>query len=118
MLVAKINPVASFARQENPFTTTTLTADSVTVLARPYALGAKEVNFEIVFGNVIAATEAVEASEGVQAQPAKAAEFKQVASHNVTLSKEELENWGTDDLTAMEAVVTKLGAEVVSSEVF
>ena len=118
MLVAKINPVASFARQENPFTTTTLTADSVTVLARPYALGAKEVNFEIVFGNVIAATEAVEASEGVQAQPAKAAEFQQVASHNVTLSKEELENWGTDDLTAMEAVVTKLGAEVVSSEVF
>jgi len=32
------------------------------------------------------------------------------------LSKDELENWGTDDLAAMEAVVTKLGAEVVSSE--
>lgn len=118
MLVAKINPIASFARQENPFTTTTLTADSVTVLARPYLLGAKEVNFEVVFGNVTPATDAVEAAEGVPAQPAKEAEFQQVASHNVTLSKEELENWGTDDLAAMEAVVTKLGASVVSSEVF
>lgn len=112
MLVAKINPSASFAKQENPFSSTTLTADSVTVLARPYLLGANEVNFEVVFGNV---TPAVEAAEGVEAKPAQ---FQQVANHMVTLTKDELSNWGTDDLAAMEAVVTKLGAAVVSSELF
>jgi hypothetical protein len=112
MLVAKINPSASFAKQENPFSSTTLTADSVTVLARPYLLGASEVNFEVVFGNV---TPAVEAAEGVEAKPAQ---FQQVANHMVTLTKDELSNWGTDDLAAMEAVVEKLGAAVVSSELF
>jgi hypothetical protein len=35
----------------------------------------------------------------------------------ITLSKDELANWGTDDASAMEAVATKLGASVVSSEV-
>ena len=80
------------------------------------ALLSQRVNFEVVFGNVLPATEEIEAAEGVPAQPAKAAEFQQVASHNVNLSKDELENWGTDDLAAMEAVVTKLGAAVVSSE--
>jgi hypothetical protein len=111
MLVAKINPAASFAKQENPFTTTTVSADSISVLARPYLLGGKEVNFEVVFGNV---TPAVEAAEGVEAKPAQ---FQQVANHMVTLSKDELANWGTDDVAAMEAVATKLGASVVSSEV-
>ena len=110
MLVAKINPSASFAKQENPFSATTVSADSITVLARPYLLGANEVNFEVVFGNV---TPAVAAAEGVEAKPAQ---FQQVANHMVTLTKEELANWGTDDAAAMEAVATKLGASVVSTE--
>ena len=110
MLVAKINPSASFAKQENPFSSTTLTADSMTVLARPYLLGANEVNFEVVFGNV---TPAVEAAEGVEAKPAQ---FQQVANHMVTLTKDELSSWGTDDAVAMEAVAAKLGTAVVSTE--
>lgn len=116
MLVAKINPTASFVKQENPFTTTTVNADSMIVLARPYQLGANEVNFEVVFGNVTPATEAVEASEGVPAQEAKPAHFQQVASHMVVLTKDELANWGTDDAEAMNAVAAKLGASVVSTE--
>lgn len=110
MLVAKINPSASFAKQENPFSATTVTADSITVLARPYLLGANEVNFEVVFGNV---TPAVEAAEGVEA---KSAQFQQVANHMVVLTKEELASWGTDDAVAMEAVAAKLGTTVVSTE--
>lgn len=117
MLVAKINPAASFAKQENPFSATTVTADNITVLARPYQLGASEVNFEVVFGNVTPAVEAVEAAEGVQPQQAQPARFNQVASHMVVLSKDELSNWGTDDLTAMEAVAAKLGTSIVSTEV-
>ena len=110
MLVAKINPSASFAKQENPFSATSVTADSVTVLARPYLLGASEVNFEVVFGNV---TPAVEAAEGVEAKPAQ---FQQVANHMITLTKEELASWGTDDVVAIEAVASKLGTSVVSTE--
>lgn len=116
MLVAKINPAASFAKQENPFSATTITADSITVLARPYLLGANEVNFEVVFGNVTPAVAAVEATEDTPAQEAKPAHFQQVANHMVVLTKEELANWGTDDAAAMEAVVAKLGASVVSTE--
>lgn len=117
MLVAKINPTASFAKQENPFSATSVTADSITVLARPYLLGASEVNFEVVFGNVTPAVAEVVAAEGVQAQPARPAQFQQVANHMITLTKDELSNWGTDDLTAMEAVAAKLGTAVVSTEV-
>lgn len=117
MLVAKINPSASFAKQENPFSATTVTADSITVLARPYLLGGSEVNFEVIFGNVVPSVAAVEATENTPAQPAIPAHFQQVASHMVTLTKDELANWGTDDAAAMEAVATKLGASVVSSEV-
>ena len=116
MLVAKINPSASFAKQENPFSTTTVTADSITVLARPYQLGASEVNFEVVFGNVSPAVEAVEASEGVEAQEARPAKFHQVFNHMVVLSKDELSNWGTDDSEAMNAVAAKLGTSVVSTQ--
>jgi hypothetical protein len=117
MLVAKINPVATFAKQENPFTTTTISADSISVLARPYLLGGSEVNFEVVFGNVIPVVEAVEASEGVEAVQGQPARFEQVFSSMVNLTKDELANWGTDDTLAMEAVAVKLGAAVVSTEV-
>lgn len=118
MLVAKINPAASFAKQENPFTITTLSADSIAVVARPYVLGAKEVNFEVLFGNIIPATEALEASEGVDAVEAVPAQFIQVTSKSLVLNQEELENWGTDDEVALLTVATKIGANVESTEVF
>ena len=118
MLVGKINPAASFAKQENAFTITTLSADSIAVVARPYVLGAKEVNFEVLFGNIVPATDAVEASEGVDAVEAVPAQFIQVTSQSLVLSKQELENWGVDDEVALFAVANKLGANVESTEVF
>ncbi len=118
MLVAKINPTASFAKQENPFTVTTVSADSIAVVARPYVLGAKEVNFEVLFGNILPATEAVEASEGVDAVEAVPAKFIQVISQTLVLNQEELENWGVDDKVALLAVATKLGATIESTEVY
>lgn len=116
MLLAKINPAASFAKQENPFTITTVTADTIAVVARPYVLGSNEVNFEVLFGNFIPATEAVEASEGVEAKEAELAQFVQATSQFVVLTKEELENWGTDDEVALLAVSNKIGANIESTQ--
>jgi hypothetical protein len=118
MLVAKINPAASFAKQENAFTITTLYANSIAVVARPYVLGAKEVNFEVLFGNVIPATESIEASEGVDAVEAIPAQFIQVKSESLVLNQEDLQEWGTDDEVALVVVATKLGATIESTEVF
>lgn len=117
MLVAKITPAASFAKQENPFTVTTISADTMSVLARPYVLGSKEVNFEVLFGNVVAATEAVEASEGVDAVEASPTKFVVVASEFLVLSQEDLQDWGTDDLVVFNSIAAKFGITIDSTEV-
>jgi len=58
MLIAKINPVATFTSQDEPFAQpTVVTADYLTALARPYVAGAFETNFEIQFGTYTPATE-------------------------------------------------------------
>lgn len=102
MLYAKINPKASFVKQENPFSApVTVEAEFLTALARPYAAGAKETNFEVQFGNAILDEEG--AIKGVQG----------VSSTNIILSALELENWGVDDSSMLEAVAAKLGTSVV-----
>ena len=54
MLVAKINPVGKLAKQDNPFEVSSIEANSIVALARPYVLGTtKEVAFEVAFGNVV-----------------------------------------------------------------
>jgi len=118
MLVAKITPAASFAKQETPFSVTTTSADSISVLARPYVLGSKEVNFEVLFGNVVAATEAVEASEGVEPIQATPSQFVVVASDFLVLNQEDLQEWGTDDLVVFDLIAAKFGVTIDSTEVF
>ena len=112
MLLAKINPAATFTSQDGPFAQpTVITAEYLTALARPYVAGAAQTNFEVVFGNY---TPAVEASEGVQAQPAQ---FIRVQSSQVVLSAEELASWGTDDSVLLDAIASKLGTSVVETVV-
>lgn len=102
MLYAKINPKASFVKQENPFAApVTVEAEFLTALARPYAAGAKETNFEVQFGNPILNEEGVI----VRVQP--------INSTSVVLSAEELANWGVDDSVLLEAIAAKLGTSVV-----
>ena len=104
MLVAKINPAASFANQENAFTITTLYANSIAVIARPYVLGTtKEVAFEVAFGNVVVAEDGTKS-------------FVNVFSSEAVLNQEELGEW-SDDLSVLNAVAAKLGTSVESSEV-
>lgn len=104
MLLAKINPAATFTSQDGPFAQPTIiTAEYLTALARPYVAGADKTNFEIQFGNYVPA---------IDGQPAK---FNRVQSSQLVLSAEELASWGTDDAVLLDAVASKLGTAVVET---
>jgi len=116
MLLAKINPAASFTSQSGPFTASeTITADYLTALARPYIAGASQTNFEVLFGTYNSAVAGVEASEGVEAVNEQPAKFNHIQSSQVILTSEELANWGTDDSVLLSAVASKFGTSVVST---
>ena len=116
MLLAKINPAASFTLQSGPFAQSeTITADYLTALARPYMAGALQTKFEVLFGTYTAPVEGVESSEGVEAVNAQPAMFNHIQSSQVILTSEELAAWGTDDSVLLTAVASKLGTSVVST---
>lgn len=107
MLLAKINPSATFTSQDGPFAQPTIaTAEYLTALARPYIAGAFITHFEVQFGNYIPET------TGEQSQPAS---FSRVQSSQLVLSAEELSQWGLDDTALLEAVALKLGTSVVET---
>lgn len=103
MLYAKINPKASFVKQEGPFTApVTVEADYLTALARPYVPGASKTNFEVQFGTAVLNEEGVVTS------------VNQVSNSSLVLTAEELVNWGADDSVLLEAIAAKLGTTVES----
>jgi hypothetical protein len=107
MLLAKINPAATFTSQSGPFAEPTIiTADYLTALARPYLAGASKTNFEIQFGTYVPAV------EGEQPQPAK---FNRVQSSQLVLTSQELASWGEDDIALLDVVASKLGTSVVET---
>ena len=104
MLVAKINPTGKLAKQDNPFEVSSIEASNIVALARPYILGTtKEVAFEVAFGNVVVAEDGTKA-------------FASLFSSEAVLTQEELGEW-SDDLSILNAIATKLGTAVESSEV-
>jgi hypothetical protein len=104
MLVAKINPSGKLAKQDNPFEVSTIEANNIVALARPYILGTnKDVSFEVAFGNV------VESEDGVKS-------FVSLFSTEAVLTQEELGLWN-DDLMIVTKIATKLGTTIESSEV-
>ena len=116
MLIAKINPAATFTSQSGPFSAPeSVSADYLTALARPYIAGAAQTNFEVQYGTYTAAVAGVEASEGVEAVQAQPAKFNHIQSSSVVLTAEELATWGTDDAVLLSAVASKLGTTVQST---
>lgn len=97
MLYAKINPTATYTNQVSPFSATTTQCSYMTVYARPYAVGAKQTNFQVQFGNEI------KNEEGVVVGVTN--EF----STNITMTAIELANWGTDDTVVLMDIATKIG---------
>jgi len=117
MILAKINPAATFTSQSGPFAQSeTISADYLTALARPYIPGAAQTNFEVLFGTYTAAVAGVEASEGVEAVQAQPAKFNHIQSSQVILTAEELAAWGSDDSVLLTAIAAKLGTSVVSTK--
>jgi hypothetical protein len=107
MLLAKINPAATFTSQDGPFAQPiVVTTDYLTALARPYVAGASQTNFEIQFGTYVPAV------EGEQPQPAK---FNRIQSSQLVLTSVELASWGEDDSVLLDIVASKLGTSVVET---
>jgi len=99
MLFGKISPAAQSVSQESPFLTTTKTCDFMTAIARPYALGASEVNFQIVYGTGTINGSSLE-------------NFQNLINGEVTLTSAELASWGTDDSLVLGVIAQKIGTTV------
>lgn len=105
MLLAKINPAAEKITEVSPFSSTTITLDYMTAIARPYVAGAAQTNFVIEFGTI---TE----EDGVVTS------FQSKSQTNVVLTSEELSSWGTNDEVLLSIVATNLGVAIQSYKTY
>lgn len=97
MLVSRINPPARKVVEVTPFSSTTQDLSYMTAIARPYAPGAEVTNFQVQFGTLVTNEEGVVQS------------FFNQLNTQVSLTKEELSSWGTDDDVLLTIVANKLG---------
>lgn len=102
MIFGKINPAATVYQQSTPFGSTTVTGSYMTAIARPYVLGANQVNFQVVYGNCTFDT-----GSGAVVN------FQQVFSDNVTLSGNVIITWGENDAVILDAIATQQGTTVI-----
>lgn len=102
MIFGKISPEAKVAVQSNPFTGSVVTGNYMTALARPYALGANAVNFQVIYGNCTFDTGSGEVIG-----------FQQVFSDNVVLSGSAISTWGEDDTVILDALAAQQGTTVI-----
>lgn len=102
MLYAKIDPVATFTENTSPFTAPIAKqAEYISALARPYAAGALQTNFEVIFGNV------------VKDEAGLVVGFENISGTSVVLTKDELADWGTNDDVLLTTIALKIGTVAV-----
>lgn len=99
MLLAKINPAAEKITEVSPFSSTTISLDYMTAIARPYVAGATQTNFVIEFGNITEVDDVVTS-------------FQSKTQTNLILTSDELSSWGTNDEVLLTIVASKLGVAV------
>lgn len=102
MLFAKISPAAQKIIQTTPFESTTQTADYMSALARPYALGSNKVNFEVIYSNVIF---------DENQNPIK---YENLTSNVLSLEGSQLQGWGTDDSYILQQIASILNITIQS----
>jgi len=105
MIFATINPAATVVKTtNNPFnsTTTTITGSVMTAIARPYKLGAEKTRFEVLYGTVI------------QNASGSVISFQKVTSQEITLTADQLSNWGSDDAVVLQAIANQVGTAITS----
>jgi hypothetical protein len=102
MLFAKISPQAQLITQATPFSSTTKNVEYMSAIARPYAIGAEVVNFEVLFGDM------------VFDENQNPISFQNVITSNVTLSSTQLAGWGVDDSYILTQIASLMDTSVVS----
>lgn len=103
MLFAKVSPQAQVISQTTPFSSVTRNVEYMSAIARPYALGAESVNFEVLFGDV---------TFDENESPVT---FQNVITYNVTLDSSQLSGWGVDDSYVLSQLASVLETSVVST---
>ena len=99
MIFGKISPVASVVKQTSPFEQTTVTGSYMTALARPYALGSNQVNFQVIYGECTFESGSV-------------VSFQQIFSDNIVLSGSAISTWGENDAVILNAIASSEGTSV------
>lgn len=102
MLYGKINPTAKVVSVDSPFQTNTVEAEYMTAYARPYGLGATNVRFEVVFGNITTAEDDTKT-------------FSVLSSSQTSLNSQQIQNWGIDDTVALNEIAAAIGTTVEST---
>lgn len=103
MLFGKIDPAAQIVKQTTPFEQQTITADWMTAIARPYVLGATEVNFQVSYGTL------------VKDETGKVTGFNNLFNDNVVLSGTIITSWGSNDAVILDAIAEQQGTEVIET---
>lgn len=103
MLFGKISPAAQIVKQVTPFEQQTITTDWITAIARPYVLGATQVNFQVSYGNF------------VKDETGKITGFTNLFNDNVVLSGEIITAWGNNDAIILDAIAEQQGTEVIET---
>lgn len=112
MLVAKINPPAKRVIQTSPFTVDEFTGEYMVVKCIDLVIGGSsnsptdEVKFTIKFGNLSNLTN----PDGSLGR----AKLDEVLFTTVTLTQQEVSDWGTDDSIIFNKIAQKLGFSVIS----
>ena len=107
MLIAKISPAAQIVTESDPFAPVTTIAEYMAAIARPYALGATMVNFQVTYGILVPAPE----NSPVGTLPS----FQGQLNTYVTLSGDQLTSWGIDDTVILNEIAGVVGTTVVET---
>lgn len=108
MVFAKIDPVATFYKQTDPFNSTAITGSYIMAITRPYALGSTTVNFYVSYGNVIFD------------ETGSVINFETIITNSVVMSGSAIENWGIDDADMLSKIAALQGTsitEIVSGNI-
>ena len=103
MLLGKLATPAMKVVQNGVFDATSIYAEYMVVSARKFVIGAKNVSFEIRFGNVLLENEQER--------------FDIVLREYITILSEDLVTWGIDDSILLDIIAAKLGTTLIEKMV-
>lgn len=108
MIFGKISPVAQIVKQKSPFEQQTITAEYISAIARPYALGTTKVNFQVSYGNL------------KKDENGKVVGFENVYNDNIVVEGSVISSWGIDDSVVLEHIAETQGTsitEIVTADI-